>query len=179
MHDTTTSTYKTASGSGGGAWANVADGTIILRADGTIIKTSSGAVNASATFTQYNYFLSNSIAYVINNATVSSGVLPKANYGKLVAINLDDSATTKAANKLFELDNAFSGYSIGSRDGSVVTINRNGGTARLLVADGIAQDARAPRGTLVYTDQGVRVRTGLSQTQVENSVSGTRADTWA
>ncbi len=182
-YNTTDGKLYSANGGVGGTWGLIGADTIAyIKSNGNLVTFSgtSGVVKTTATYTQYNYFIADSIAYVLKNSIATgTGISPKSNNELLVAVNLDDSTTTNGANKLFQLDNAFSGYSIGSRDGSVVTINRNGGTAKLLVADGIAQDARAPRGTLVYTDSGVKIRTGLSQAQVAAGVTGNRGDTWA
>jgi hypothetical protein len=48
----------------------------------------------------------------------------------------------------------------------------------VLVIDGIVQDDCAPRGTVIYTDAGVFIRSGYSTTQIKSGINDIAIDSW-
>jgi hypothetical protein len=48
----------------------------------------------------------------------------------------------------------------------------------VLVIDGMVQDEFAPRGTVIYTDSGVFIRSGYSTTQINSGINDIARDSW-
>jgi len=79
-------------------------------------------------------------------------------------------ATTAIPDGLYKVATQYANLTIPFEDGTTYTTANND---IILILDGKVQDARAPRGTVVYTDAGIKVRTGLSAAQ------GTVSHKWA
>jgi hypothetical protein len=48
----------------------------------------------------------------------------------------------------------------------------------VFVVDGIVQNESAPKGTVIYTDSGIFIRTGYSQTQINSGINDIAKDSW-
>jgi hypothetical protein len=73
---------------------------------------------------------------------------------------------------LYTVSANLSGLKLVSKDDSEYTILS--GASKILVVDGSVQNARAPRGTTVYTENGAKMRTGYSRAQY--AANGLNAD---